>query len=89
MNTIEIGTETSLVGNFIDGRITASDGGSVQDIFNHTTGRKSRSVVLSSAADVDAAVKRRQGCLSGLGQKSSAPAPRPADEQISGFGECA
>src|ERR1700761_4759273 len=57
MNTVEIGTEASLVSNFIDGRVTASSSGRVQDIFNPSTGRKARNVCLSSAADVDAAVQ--------------------------------
>ena len=56
MNTIEMRNAETLVGNFIDGRVTPGVGGRTQDIFNPATGRKQRSVTLSSAADVDAAV---------------------------------
>jgi len=56
MNTIEIRNEASLVGNFIDGRVVPGAGGRTQDIFNPATGRKQRSVTLSSAVDIDAAV---------------------------------
>ncbi|MBS0281952.1 MAG: aldehyde dehydrogenase family protein, partial [Proteobacteria bacterium] len=55
MNTVEIGTST--VNNFIDGHVVAGSTGRTQDIFNPATGRKARSVCLSSAADVDAAVQ--------------------------------
>ena len=55
MNTVEIGTST--VNNFIDGDVVAGSTGRTQDIFNPATGRKARSVCLSSAADVDAAVQ--------------------------------
>ena len=56
MNTIEIRNEETVVGNFIDGRVVPGTGGRSQDIFNPTTGRRQRSVTLSSSADVDAAV---------------------------------
>jgi len=55
MNTVEIGT--SPVNNFIDGQLVPGSTGRMQDIFNPATGRKARSVCLSSAADVDAAVQ--------------------------------
>jgi malonate-semialdehyde dehydrogenase (acetylating)/methylmalonate-semialdehyde dehydrogenase len=45
-----------LVGNHIDGQLTGG-GARAQDIFNPATGKKSGSVTLSSAAEVDAAVK--------------------------------
>ena len=56
MNNIEIRNEETLVGNFIDGRAVPGVGGRTQDIFNPATGAKQRSVTLSSATDVDAAV---------------------------------
>lgn len=56
MNNIEFRNALSLVGNFIDGHVLASTSGRSQDIFNPATGQKSRSVALSSAADVAAAV---------------------------------
>ena len=65
MNTVEIGTEGSVVSNFIDGRVAAASGSRVQDIFNPATGRKSRSVALSSAADVDAAVLAAKAAFPG------------------------
>ena len=55
MNKLEIGN--ALVGNHIDGQMTAPSSGRAQDIFNPATGKKSGSVTLSSAAEVDAAVK--------------------------------
>ena len=54
MNKVEM--PNAVVGNFIDGRLEMSASGRAQDIFNPATGQKTRSVTLSSAADVDAAV---------------------------------
>jgi malonate-semialdehyde dehydrogenase (acetylating) / methylmalonate-semialdehyde dehydrogenase len=57
MNKLETGTGNALVGNHIDGQMMAPSSGRAQDIFNPATGKKSGSVTLSSAAEVDAAVK--------------------------------
>ena len=54
MNKVEM--SNAVIGNFIDGRLEMSASGRAQDVFNPATGQKARSVVLSSAADVDAAV---------------------------------
>ena len=54
MNKLEIGN--ALVGNHIDGQMVAPSSGRAQDIFNPATGKKSGSVTLSSAAEVDAVV---------------------------------
>src|SRR5690349_18460763 len=54
MNKVEM--PNAVIGNFIDGRLEMSTSGRAQDVFNPATGQKTRSVVLSSAADVDAAV---------------------------------
>ncbi len=56
MDKIDNSNELSSVGNFIDGQVVASVSGRSQDIYNPATGRKSRSVALSSAADVGSAV---------------------------------
>ena len=55
MNKLEIGN--ALVGNHIDGQLVAGKSGRAQDIFNPATGKKTGSVTLSSAAEVDSAVK--------------------------------
>jgi malonate-semialdehyde dehydrogenase (acetylating)/methylmalonate-semialdehyde dehydrogenase len=57
MNKPELRTELSSIGNYIDNQIVAGKGSRAQDIFNPATGKVSGSVTLSSAADVDAAVK--------------------------------
>ena len=57
MNKPELRTELSSVGNYIDNQIVAGKGSRAQDIFNPATGKVSGSVTLSTAADVDAAVK--------------------------------
>ena len=54
MNKVEM--PNTVIGNFIDGRLDMSASGRAQDIFNPSTGQKARSVALSSAADVGAAV---------------------------------
>ena len=56
MDKIDNSNELSSVSNFIDGQVVASVSGRSQDIYNPATGRKSRSVALSSAADVGSAV---------------------------------
>lgn len=56
MNKPELRSQLSTVGNFIDNQIVPGTGGRAQDIFNPATGKKSGSVTLSSAADVDGAV---------------------------------
>ncbi|HKD47971.1 MAG TPA: CoA-acylating methylmalonate-semialdehyde dehydrogenase [Rhizomicrobium sp.] len=57
MNKPEIGNPLSFVGNHIDGQMMAGKSARAQDIFNPATGKKSGSVTLSSAAEVDEAVK--------------------------------
>ena len=54
MNKVEM--PNAVIGNFIDGRLEMSASGRAQDVFNPATGQKARSVALSSATDVDAAV---------------------------------
>ena len=56
MDKIDNSNELSSVSNFIDGQVVASVSGRSQDIYNPATGRRSRSVALSSAADVGSAV---------------------------------
>ena len=56
MNVTDISNGQRVVSNFIDGHVMPSTSGRSQDVFNPATGRKSRSVALSSAADVNAAV---------------------------------
>jgi malonate-semialdehyde dehydrogenase (acetylating) / methylmalonate-semialdehyde dehydrogenase len=56
MNNIEIQSEAPAAGNFIEGRAVSGVGTRSQDVFNPATGRKQRSVKLSSASDVDCAV---------------------------------
>lgn len=54
MNQVEI--PNPVISNFIDGRLEMTTSARAQDVFNPATGQKTRSVALSSAADVNAAV---------------------------------
>ncbi len=63
MNKPEIGNSVSFVGNHIGGQTVAGKSARAQDIFNPARGRKSGSVTLSSAAEVDEAVKAAQAAF--------------------------
>ncbi len=63
MNKPEIGNSMSFVGNHIGGQTVAGKSARAQDIFNPARGRKSGSVTLSSAAEVDEAVKAAQAAF--------------------------
>jgi malonate-semialdehyde dehydrogenase (acetylating) / methylmalonate-semialdehyde dehydrogenase len=65
MNKPELRSGLSEVGNYIDGQIAPGKSGRAQDVFNPATGKKSGSVTLSSAAEVDAAVQSAKAAFPG------------------------
>ncbi|TEA72286.1 CoA-acylating methylmalonate-semialdehyde dehydrogenase [Allopusillimonas ginsengisoli] len=58
-------TDTSDVGNYINGKVSVSTDGRRQDVYNPSLGKVARQLVLSTAQDVDAAVASARAAAPG------------------------